>query len=73
MSPATATATAQPTEHPTPTDPLLTTQDVAVYLQVSMRFVAKEQASGRLRPVKVGRCVRFRASEVERYLEAQQP
>lgn len=51
-------------------DPLLTRQQSAEYLTISPRFLDGEAAAGRLAPVRLGRFVRYRVSELERYLTA---
>ncbi|WP_068403409.1 helix-turn-helix domain-containing protein [Kribbia dieselivorans] len=60
--------------HPTtdpiaPSDPLLTRPQAWDYLGVSRRFLDGEAAAGRLHPIRLGRSIRYRVSELERYLE----
>lgn len=51
--------------------PPWTKEDLAEHLRVSRRFLEMEVKRGKLRAVKLGpKCVRFRASDVEKYLEA---
>ncbi len=52
---------------------LLTTQEVAELLGVSVATLEVWRCTGRtaLPFVKVGRCVRYRLSDVERWLESQ--
>lgn len=51
-------------------DPLLTRPQAADYLTISPRFLDAEATAGRLTPVRIGRYVRYRVSELERYLDA---
>ncbi len=51
-------------------DPLLTADDVAEYLGVSLRFVRHEIAAGSLPAVRLGSLVKVRRSAVEAYLSA---
>lgn len=52
-----------------------TRDDVAGLLQVSLRHVAAMEATGRLGPrkLKLGRAVRYLASEIQEWLEAGAP
>ncbi len=50
----------------TPTIPIMTLSEAAAYLKVSRRTVERMIARRQLRPVRVGRCVRVRLSELER-------
>ena len=50
------------------TDPLLTSDDVAAYLNVSLRYVRRLVAEQRLPYLKIGAKVRFTACDVEHYL-----
>jgi excisionase family DNA binding protein len=49
---------------------LLTTDDVAVILGVSVRTIRRLVASGQLRPVYVGRLPRFTEAEIQAYCSA---
>ncbi len=48
----------------TPSERLLTTAEVADRLQVSLRTVRRLAAVGTLRPVRIGRSVRFHPRDV---------
>lgn len=50
-------------------DPVLTRADAALYLGVSTRTLDREAARGALRPFRRGRIVRYRLSQLVRYLE----
>ncbi len=52
-------------------DPLMTVPETTAYLRVSRNLLHKETRAGRLNPTRVGRSLRYRRSEVERYLTAQ--
>ena len=53
---------------------LLTVTGVAQSLKVSVRQVWKMHSAGTLpAPIKLGRCVRWRASELARWLDAGAP
>jgi excisionase family DNA binding protein len=47
---------------------LLTTREAAERLAVSDRTIANLVSRGRLRPVRIGRAVRFSPAEVERFI-----
>ncbi len=49
---------------------LLTTDDVAMILGVSVRTIRRLVASGQLRPVYVGRLPRFTEAEIRAYCSA---
>jgi excisionase family DNA binding protein len=49
---------------------LLTLDEAAAALRISVRTVHRLVASGQLRPTKIGRRTLFRESEVEAYLAA---
>lgn len=61
------TATPDPPSTTNP-DPLLTQAQACDYLQIGRTTLAREQAAGRLHPIRVRRSVRYRRSELERYL-----
>lgn len=54
------------------TDQLLSTEDVAKWLQVSRAWVTSHANGGRrphLPSVKLGKCVRFRREDIERFIQ----
>ena len=53
--------------------PLLTVNDVARLLVVSRDSVYRLIRDGHLRPVRVGKRLRFRPEDIERYLERGSP
>ena len=53
-------------------DPLLTVIEAAELLQVSTRTIRRLTASGALRAVRVGRAVRLRIAEIERFLASSE-
>lgn len=53
------------------TDPLLTLEQTAQYLNVTVRMVRRIIADNRLPAVRVGRHVRVRRSALERYIFTQ--
>lgn len=53
-----------------PAAPLLDVNDVAARLGVTERFVRRLIATRRIPYVKVGRLVRFRAEDIDRFLAA---
>jgi excisionase family DNA binding protein len=62
-----------PRRHAEPTQALLTAGDVATMLQVSAAWVRDHatRKQPRLPVVRVGKLLRFRASDVERWIEEQ--
>ena len=46
---------------------LLTTQQAAEYFQVCERTVARMAARGELAAVRIGRCLRFRREDLDRF------
>lgn len=51
---------------------LLTTKDAARYLHVSQAFLERDRWAGARIPfIKIGRAVRYRPSELERYINAR--
>ena len=52
-----------------PTTRLLTLDNVAKRLAVSTRTIKRLTAAGRLKPVHIGRAVRWRADEVAAFIE----
>jgi excisionase family DNA binding protein len=54
------------------TDTILNLEDVAKMLKVSERTVQREVTAGKLKAFKVGRSLRFRLGEVEKYIERQE-
>lgn len=59
--------------HPTSlaSSPLLTEQDVADYLNCSLRHVRELWAARRIAGIKVGRFVRFTREAIDDYIERQ--
>ena len=53
------------------TDDLLTAEDVAARLAVSVRSVRRYTERGVLAPIQLGRAVRYRAADVERLIAAR--
>jgi excisionase family DNA binding protein len=51
--------------------PLLTPEAVAEILDVSIRTLRRHAASGALRPVRIGRLVRYRPADVLRFIEGR--
>ncbi len=51
-------------------DPIMTTQQVADYFKVSTRTVMRRVKDGSLKRCKIGRLVRFKASDVEALIGA---
>lgn len=49
--------------------PLLTVEDVCAHLRVSRDFIYDEVRQGRLKASKIARQLRFRASEVEAFID----
>jgi excisionase family DNA binding protein len=47
---------------------LMTTHEVAQYLQVSVSTIKKKTASGNIPSVKLGRSVRYRPQDIFRYI-----
>jgi excisionase family DNA binding protein len=56
-----------------PSRPLLSVNDVARYLAISRKSVYRLERSGDLRSLRVGARLRFRLSEVDAYIERQEP
>jgi excisionase family DNA binding protein len=52
---------------------LLTKQDLVDRLRVSLPTINRLIVKGQLRPVRIGRILRFRLEEVERFLAAGAP
>jgi len=52
-------------------DRLLTVADVAEYLGLSVGTVYNKVSRGEIPHVKLGRAVRFRRSEIDRWIDAQ--
>ena len=51
-------------------EPLLTTQDVADLMQVSVRHIQNSVTRGQIpQPVRIGKSVRFRRAEIRRFLQ----
>ena len=55
------------------TRPLLRIEDVAKRLQVSRSMAWKIVSDGRLRSFRIGRCVRVRPADLERYINVNEP
>jgi excisionase family DNA binding protein len=55
-----------------PDEQLLTVHDVARRWQVPISWAYLKAETGELRSLKLGRYLRFRASDIEAYLTAQQ-
>lgn len=53
-------------------DPLLTKEQAAVYLQISSPTVDRLIKAGTLQPVRVGRSVRFTREYLESYIQSQE-
>lgn len=62
---------ARKTERPTPEGDLLTVAQVAAYLQLNRLTVYRYIRGGRLEAVRMGRTIRVRWADVQRFLEAQ--
>lgn len=60
--------TSRPEANP---DPLLTVPETVDYLRISRNLLHNETTAGRITPTRLGRSVRYRRSEIERYLSAQ--
>ena len=54
-------------------EPLWTAEQVASYVGVHVQTVYSKAASGEIGSLKIGRGLRFRPSDIEVWLEAQQP
>jgi excisionase family DNA binding protein len=63
-------ATASPDRPLDFADPLLTRKQLAEALGVTERWVSRSHEMGRLPYVKVGKLIRFRRSDVVKYIEA---
>lgn len=63
----------EPTSHNPPQQNLLTTQDVAHYLNCSRRTIERIVARGDLRPLHVGAHRRFRLEDIDAYAEQGSP
>jgi excisionase family DNA binding protein len=50
---------------------LLTAEEAAAYLTISRTYVYDLKGSGKLRHVKIGRCLRFRKIDLDAFIEAQ--
>lgn len=59
------------TERTTPQGDLLTVAQVAAYLQLNRLTVYRYIREGRLEAVRMGRTIRVRRADVQRFLEAQ--
>lgn len=59
----------QPSASPNLADPVLTRAEAARYLGVSTRTLDREAAQGAIRPFRRGRIIRYRLSQLVRYLE----
>jgi len=57
---------------PVLTDELMKAPQAARWLQISDRFLAKLVAEGRLKAVRIGRSIRFRREELERFARRNQ-
>jgi excisionase family DNA binding protein len=57
---------------PTTQAPLLTVQEVADLLRVTVRTVQRMEADRTLLPVRIGRAVRYRREDVQAFLDQQQ-
>jgi excisionase family DNA binding protein len=55
------------------TDSILTIKEVAEYLKVNERTIYRLAASGEIPAFKVGNSWRFKQSELESWITAQQP
>ena len=53
-------------------DTILNLEEVAKMLKVSERTVQREVTAGKLKAFRVGRSLRFRLKEVEKYIERQE-
>ena len=64
----------QPSEihSPTPTEPLLTVEEVAQYLRLEPDTVRKLAREGKFPAVKVGRVWRFRRSTIKAWIKEQE-
>lgn len=51
---------------------LMTTQEVAILLQVSTNTIYREAARGKLKKVKVGGLCRYRGEDVQLYIAEQE-
>ncbi|MGH9062574.1 MAG: helix-turn-helix domain-containing protein [Acidimicrobiales bacterium] len=60
--------TASATEAWTPRTPLLTTEQAAQYLQVSVRMVKNLMGDGRVAYVKIGRATRIHREDLDEYI-----
>lgn len=54
---------------PDPTDELLTKEQLAKRLHLSVRSIERLVSSGELRALKIGRAIRFDPRDVEAYLD----
>lgn len=54
-------------------DTLLTAQQVASKLQVSLRWVYRQALAGVIPYMRIGGMFRFRLSEIEKWLDSQKP
>jgi len=54
------------------TDTIMSLEEVAKMLKVSERTVQREVTAGKLKAFKVGRSLRFRLEEVEKYMKRQE-
>ncbi len=50
------------------TNELLTRKDLMALFKVSQPTVIRLEAAGKLTPVRIGRCVRFKRADVEQYI-----
>ena len=52
--------------------PLLTVKDACRHLAISRATLYRLMSEGRIRPVKIGASVRFKADDLTRFIEASQ-
>jgi excisionase family DNA binding protein len=55
------------------TRPLLTIEDVMKRLRVSRSMAYKLTESGALRSIQIGRCVRVRPADLDRFINVNEP
>lgn len=55
-------------QHEGPSGPLLTAREAADYLNISDRMLANLRKDGGLQAVRIGRCVRFRLRDLDRWV-----
>lgn len=57
-----------PNVEPTKAQSLLTLKDVQVNSKMSRSFLYKEISEGRIKPIKIGRAIRFVRAEIDQWI-----